>query len=85
MRDFFIDWSEKLIGVFVGLMVLAILVTAIVMMFAPGPQGGFLQALLVLVFGGIYAIMTGGMLYLFFGIYRNTQRTNALLEDLLRK
>lgn len=83
MREFFIDWSEKLISVFVGLMVLLAVVAGFGMMFAP--QGGFLQGLLVLVGGLIYAVIMGGMLYLFFGIYRNTQQTNALLEQILRK
>ncbi|MDQ2065773.1 hypothetical protein Q9295_05275 [Xinfangfangia sp. CPCC 101601] len=83
MRDFFINWSEKLIGVFVGLMVLAVVIAGFGMMFAP--QGGFFQGLLVLVGGLIYAVIMGGMLYLFFGIYRNTQQTNVLLEQILRK
>ena len=85
MRDFFINWAEKLITVFVALMVLAIVIAGFVTMFAPAPQGGFLQGLLVLVFGLLYAIIMGGMMYLFFGSYRNTQRTNELLEQLLRK
>lgn len=85
MRDFFINWAEKLITVFVALMVLVIVVGGLMTMFAPAPQGGFLRGLLLLVFGLLYAIMAGGMMYLFFGIYRNTQRTNELLEQLLRK
>ncbi|MDQ7775214.1 MAG: hypothetical protein Q4615_04495 [Paracoccus aminovorans] len=85
MRDFFINWAEKLITVFVALMVLAIVVGGIGIMFAPPPQGGFLPGLLMLVFGLLYAIIIGGLMYLFFGIYRNTQRSNELLEQLLRK
>lgn len=85
MRDFFINWSEKLITVFVVLMVVAVLIAGLMTMFAPAPQGGFLIGLAVLVFGGLYSIIVGGMLYLFFGIYRNTQKTNVLLEQLLRK
>lgn len=85
MRDFFINWAEKLITVFVGVMVLVVLVGGLVTMFAPAPQGGFLPGLLLLVVGLIYAVIMGGMMYLFFGIYRNTQRTNDLLEQLLRK
>jgi uncharacterized membrane protein len=85
MRDFFIDWAEKLITVFVALMVLSVVVGGLFTMFAPGPQGSFLGGLMILVFGVLYAIIVGGMLYLFFGIHRNTQRTNDLLEQLLRK
>lgn len=85
MRDFFINWAEKLITVFVALLVLGVLASSLVIMFAPGPQGGFLPGLLMLVLGILYAIIMGGIAYLFFGIYRNTQRTNELLEQLLRK
>lgn len=85
MRDLFIDLSEKLVTVFVAVLVLVVLFGGLAAMFAPAPQGGFLKGLLVLVMGGLYAVMAGGMLYLFFGIYRNTQRTNQLLEELLRK
>lgn len=85
MRDLFIGLAEKLIAVFVVLLVVSVLGAAVMMMFTPAPQGGFLKGLAVLLFGGIYAVIVGGMLYLFFGIYRNTQRTNQLLEELLRK
>lgn len=85
MRDFFINWSEKLITVFIGLVLLSVVIGGLVIMFAPAPQGGFLQGLLLMVFGLLYAIIVGGLMYLFFGIYRNTQRTNELLEQLLRK
>lgn len=86
MRDFFINWSEKLLTLFVALMVLAVVVSGLLIMFQPSYQGGgILPGLLVLVFGVIYAIIMGGLMYLFFGIYRNTQRTNELLEQILRK
>lgn len=49
------------------------------------PQGGLIPALVVLALGGIYSIVVGGMLYLFFGIYRNTLETNRLLKELLKK
>ncbi|MDR0808171.1 MAG: hypothetical protein LBE86_03440 [Gemmobacter sp.] len=83
MRDFFINWSEKLVTAFVALMVIAVAIAGFFTMFSPA--GGFLQGLAVLIGGGLYAVIMGGMLYLFFGIFRNTQRTNQLLEELLRK
>lgn len=86
MREFFINWSEKLVGVFVVLMMIGVAVGAVAMMATPSAQGGGVFAgLVVLILGGIYAILMGGMFYLFFGVYRNTEKTNVLLEQLLRK
>lgn len=85
MRDFFINWSEKLIGIFVALLAIAVVIAGLFGIISPPYGVSRLQGLFVLVFGGMYAIIIGGMLYLFFGIYRNTQKTNALLEELLRK
>lgn len=86
MREFFINWSEKLVGVFVVLMMLGVVVGGFGIMASPSAQGGGIFAgLMVLIFGGIYAILMGGMFYLFFGVYRNTEKTNVLLEELLRK
>ncbi len=86
MRDFFINWAEKLVGVLVGLIVIgSIGMGGFMMMMRAVNGGGVLTGLLFIVGGALYAIVVGGMLYLFFGIYRNTQRTNELLEMLVRK
>lgn len=84
MRDFFIDWAERLITVFVILMILGVIIAGIGSMFS-GIPGGFWRGLALIVFGGLYAILMGGLMYLFFGIFRNTQETNRLLAELLRK
>lgn len=83
LRSFFIDWAEKLIGVFVVLMLIGVVVAGFGVMVSP--QGNVLFGLLFIFLGLVYAIITGGLMYLFFGIYRNTGRTNVLLEQLLQK
>lgn len=83
LRSFFIDWSEKLIGVFVVLMLIGVVVAGFSVMISP--QGNVLFGLLFIFLGLVYAIIIGGLMYLFFGIYRNTGRTNVLLEQLLQK
>ena len=50
-----------------------------------GMPGGFLRGLVMLVFGGIYLIIIAGAMYIVFGIYRNTQETNRLLGELLKR
>ncbi len=84
MREFFIDWAEKLIAVFVVLGGIGLLVVSLFAMFS-GMPGGFLQGLMMLVFGGIYLIIIAGTMYIAFGIYRNTQETNRLLGELLKR
>ncbi len=78
MRDFFINSLEKLITVIVVLMIVGVLIGAIVVMFSA--QGGFLAGIGMLIFGGLYVILMGGMMYLFLGIYHNTKRTAEILE-----
>lgn len=85
MRKFFINWSGKLISIFIAMMIAAIAIAGISTIIYPELGGSPIQGLFILLFGGVYAVIVGGMLYLFFGIYRDTQRTNALLEELLRK
>ncbi|MBC9248137.1 hypothetical protein H4P12_15780 [Paracoccus sp. 11-3] len=84
MRDFFIDWAERLIAVFVILAAIGILIAGIGAMFS-GVPGAFLQGLLLLIGGAVYLIIMGGIMYVAFGIYRNTAETNRLLNELLRK
>lgn len=84
MREFFIDWAEKLIAVFIVLAGLGLLLGGLFAMFS-GMPGGFLQGLLMIIFGGLYLIIIGGVMYIAFGIYRNTQQTNRLLEEMLKR
>ncbi|MFV0292330.1 MAG: hypothetical protein ACK5II_03560 [Paracoccus sp. (in: a-proteobacteria)] len=85
MRDFFINWAEKLLTVLIVLLMIGVVLTAIGVMFTGQQPGGFLAGLLVLVLGPLYVIILGGAMYVSFGIFRNTQETNRLLAELLRK
>ncbi len=84
MREFFIDWAEKLIAVFVVLGVIAVVLSGLAAMFS-GMPGGFFQGLAILVGGSIYLIIMAGVMYIAFGIYRNTQETNRLLGELVKR
>ncbi len=84
MRDFFINWAERLISVFVVLIGLVIIGSGLYAM-STGLPGSFLQGLLMIVLGLIYLVIMAGAMYVAFGIYRNTQETNRLLAELLRK
>lgn len=81
MRDFFITWFERLVGVIIILAALAVLIGGIATMVgATGQPGGFLVGLLILIFGAIYIVLLGGGLYLGLGIYQNTKRAAEALE-----
>ena len=84
MRDFFINSLEMLINILVVLMVIGVLIMAVVVM-AEGRNGGFFAGIGVLIGGAIYVILTGGMLYLFLGIYQNTKRTAEAVEAMKNK
>ena len=83
MRDFFIGSLEKLITVLVVLMCVGVVIAAVAVMFSS--EGGLLPAVGVLIGGGLYVILLGGMMYLFRGIYDNTKRTAAAVERLAQK
>ena len=82
MRDFFIRWLERLIGVVVILFAIGVVVGAGAALFGQGPngEGGILAALLILVVGAIYVVFLGGFMYLGLGIYQNTKRMAEALE-----
>lgn len=83
MRDFFIFWMERIVNVVIVLGAAGVLIGGIVVMFAP--TGGFLQGILTWIFGAIYLILMGGMIYLGLGIYNNTRRTADAVEALTRR
>lgn len=82
MRDFFIGSFEKLVGVIVVLICLAVVIGGVLAMLS-GQPGSLFGGLAILVGGAVYAILIGGMLYLFLGIYNNTKRTAEAVERLL--
>lgn len=77
MRDFFISWFEKLVGVIIILMGIGVVIGA----FGAAQEGGVLAFIGVLLFGAVYVIFMGGLMYLGLGIYHNTQRTADALEN----
>lgn len=81
MRDFFIGSFEKLVAVIIILFALGVLIGGLAAMFTQG----FLQGIGILIGGGLYVIMMGGMLYLALGIYHNTKRTAEAIERLAMK
>lgn len=83
MRDFFINSFEKLVGVIVILMSIGVVLGAAAALFGaggPGGPNGVLGALMILIFGGIYIIFIGGLMYLGLGIYQNTKRMADAME-----
>ena len=81
MRDFFINSFEKLVVVIIALMGLGILLGAFGTLFS-GQPGSFIAAIAILVFGAVYMIMLGGLLYLILGIHDNTRRTAEAVEKM---
>lgn len=77
MRNFFINSFEKLVGVIIVLMAIGVVIGA----FGASQEGGVLAFLGVLIFGAIYVIFMGGIMYLGLGIYHNTLRTADALEN----
>lgn len=84
MRAFMIDWSERLIAVFFVIAAIGVLIVGGIAI-GSGIPGAFFQGLFVWVGGLIYLILIAGMMYVAFGIYRNTQETNRLLAELAKK
>ncbi|MBK4216192.1 hypothetical protein JJJ17_09675 [Paracoccus caeni] len=83
MRDFFILWMERIINVVIVIGAVSVFIGGLVVMFSA--QGGFFQGLLAWVFGSIYLIVLGGMIYLGLGIYNNTKRTAEAVERLSQR
>jgi len=94
MRDFFIQALEMVIHVIVVLTAVGLVLAALAVMTGLGgmahtatglPGGSIVAGLALLVFGGLYLVLVAGFLYLGLGIYQNTRRTAAALEDLARR
>ncbi|WP_127901965.1 hypothetical protein [Solirhodobacter olei] len=86
MRNFFINSLEKVVNVFVVIAAIGIVIAAVVMVAGGGDVGPSVgariaAALAVLVGGGLYLIVIGGLLYMGIGIYQNTKRTADALEN----
>lgn len=85
MQKFFITWAERLIAVFAILGIIAVIASGAMIMTQPHPQGGLFPGLAIIIVGLLYVTLLAGMMFVAFGIYRNTQQTNRLLSEMLRK
>lgn len=86
MRDFFINSLEKIVGVLIILLSIAVVVGAVSIMFTPSIRGGgFLPGIAVFLGGGLYVLVMGGFLYMGLGIYDNTKRTAIAIEKMANK
>ncbi|MFV0284496.1 MAG: hypothetical protein ACK5JE_12000 [Castellaniella sp.] len=83
MRNFFIQWLERIMNIFVILGIIFVLSGGVVVLFSP--QGGILKALLVWVVGAIYLVMMAGFAYLGIGIYANTRQTAQAVEKIANR
>lgn len=88
MRDFFIGALDKVVAIFVVLLALLVIVGAFAALFgAAGSDGpsGIVGFFAILVGGGLYTILMGGLLYLGLGIYYNTKRQADALDRWLNQ
>ncbi|AXC48778.1 hypothetical protein DRW48_02900 [Paracoccus suum] len=83
MRDFFITWMERLLGLFVVLSVLGVLTTAYFTAISDRPQA-LIAAVAVVVAGAVSIILTFGFAYIALGIHANTRRTAEAAEAIAR-
>lgn len=77
---FFINWAERLLVLFTLVGFLPVIAKGIATM--NQPSGSFSAALGGILGGGVYVLVTTGLMSAVFGIYRNTQETNRLLSRL---
>ncbi|MCA2013883.1 hypothetical protein [Pararhodobacter sp. CCB-MM2] len=84
MRDFFINMLEKLINVLVIILLIGVLFGTVATLFIPSQNGipSALVAVGVLIGGLLYVTLMAGFMYLGLGIYQNTRRTAAAMEEL---
>lgn len=86
MRNFFISSLEMIVNVMIVVTTLGVLIAAAAVMMSPAHMGGgFIRGLMVLIGGGVYVLIMGGVLYLGLGIHANTRRTAELLEEMARR
>ncbi len=86
MRNFFISSLEMVINIVVVVMAIGVVIGAVAVMLTPAYMGGgFFRGLMVLLGGGVYVLIMGGVLYLGLGIHANTKRTADLLEEMARR
>ena len=90
MRDFFINAFEALVNILIVVMCLGVLLGAAAVAFGGQQLGqsgmsGPSVGLFILIGGGIYVIVVGGLMYLGLGIYQNTKKTAEMIEKLVNK
>lgn len=81
MREFFITWFERIVGLLIIAVSLGFLVAGFgTMAGLTGQPGGVFAGIMILIAGAIYVVLMGGVLYLGLGIYQNTKRMADALE-----
>ncbi|WP_112875082.1 hypothetical protein [Paracoccus endophyticus] len=83
MRTFFVNSFERVVGVIVVLMGIAIVVAAFAAL--TQPQGGVLPFLAILAGGFVYLVLMAGFVYLQIGIHANTKRAADAAEAVLAR
>lgn len=82
MRAFFIHSAERLVAVLVVFMLVGSVINGA---FAMQQYDNIYISALAILLSVLITILTAGLVYLGFGIYRNTKQTNELLAQLIRK
>lgn len=78
MRDFLINGAERLLVLFAVPALVAVALVGVMATHDPF-HGSFWRGAAILVGGGLYVVITAGLMFVAFRIYRNTQETNRLL------
>lgn len=82
MRQTFISLLDKLVILIVALILIGAFFAGIFAMFQ---GGGFFAGIGIWIGGAVYAVLVGGMLFLFLGIHENTKRTAEAVEKLANR
>lgn len=82
MRQTFISLLDKLVILIVALILIGAFFAGIAAMFQ---GGGFFAGIGIWIGGAVYAVLMGGMLFLFLGIHENTKRTAEAVEKLANR
>lgn len=83
MRNFFVTWMERLLGLMVILSMIGICLAAFTALTSGQPRA-MIAALGIVIAGAISVIVTFGFAYIALGIHANTLRTAEATEAMLR-
>lgn len=83
MRNFFVTWMERLLGLMVILSVIGICLAAFTTLTSGQPRA-WVAALGMVIAGAVSVVVTFGFAYIALGIHANTLRTAEATEAMLR-